>query len=144
MQSKVLNEADNTTFILVFEEGDEVVETLTAFAREADLDGAEFQGLGALSDAVVGFWDIDEQDYHRIPVREQVEVLSFVGNVTNNDGEPKVHPHIVLGKRDGSAVGGHLLEAHVRPTLELTVVETPAHLRRRFDEKAGLPLIDLG
>lgn len=143
MQSKILQEAAITTFVLVLEEGEEVVEAMTRFARETKLDGAEFSGLGALSDAVVGFWDVDEKDYHRIPVDEQVEVLSLLGNVTSNDGEPKIHPHIVLGKRDGSAVGGHLLQAHVRPTLEIIVTETPAHLRRRFDERTGLPLIDL-
>ncbi len=45
--------------------------------------------------------------------------------------------------RDGSTVGGHLLEGHVRPTLELTLIEPPAHLRKRKDPETGLALIDL-
>ena len=53
------------------------------------------------------------------------------------------HAHVVLGRSDGSAIGGHLVEAHVRPTLEVVLVETPAHLRKRIDAETGLALIDL-
>lgn len=143
MHSRTLSEGQLTTFIIVFQEADEVVEGLTRFAEEAQLDAAEFTGLGALRSATLGFWDVDEKDYHRIEIDEQVEVISLLGNITTADGKAKVHPHIVLGKRDGTAHGGHLLKAHVRPTLELIVTETPSHLRRRMDEAAGLPLIDL-
>ncbi|HEX2020375.1 MAG TPA: PPC domain-containing DNA-binding protein [Aurantimonas sp.] len=144
MRSRILSKGARTTYILVFEEGEEVLKELSRFASHSKLDAAEFTGLGALSEAVLGFWDVDAKDYHRIPVREQVEVLSFVGNITTDDGEAKVHPHIVLAKRDGTAHGGHLLEARVRPTLEVVVTEAPAHLKRRHDAATGLPLIDLG
>jgi uncharacterized protein len=52
-----------------------------------------------------------------------------------------VHVHVVVGKRDGSAHGGHLIEAHVRPTLELILTEPPTSLRRRFDPETGLALV---
>ena len=72
-----------------------------------------------------------------------MEVLSFVGNIAEADGNPKLHAHVVIGKRDGTAHGGHLLNGRVWPTLEMIVAETPAHLRRLKDEETGLPLIDL-
>ena len=50
---------------------------------------------------------------------------------TTEDGEPQVHSHVVVAKRDATAHGGHLLELHVRPTLEVIVTETPTHLRKR-------------
>jgi predicted DNA-binding protein with PD1-like motif len=53
-----------------------------------------------------------------------------------------VHAHVVLGKADATAHGGHLVEGHVRPTLEIIVTETPRHLRRRFDPHSKLALID--
>jgi hypothetical protein len=40
--------------------------------------------------------------------------------------------------------GGHLLKATVRPTLEVILVEAPAHLRRRKRADLGIALIDLG
>jgi uncharacterized protein len=143
MRSKLINDAEQRTFAVVFDKGDEVLETLLAFAREHRLAAAEFTGLGALSDAVLGYFDWEKKDYKRIPIREQVEVLNLTGNVALADGEPKLHPHIVLGKSDGTAHGGHLLEGHVRPTLEVIVTESPAHLRRRSDPETGLALLNL-
>lgn len=75
---------------------------------------------------------------------EQVELLSLLGHITRErTGEPNIHAHVVLGEADGTAVGGHLVEAIVRPTLELILSESPAHLRRRKDPATGLALIDL-
>ena len=143
MKSKLIHEGAQRTFAVVFDKGDDVLENLLAFAKEHKLTAAEFSGLGALSDAVLGYFDWQEKDYRRIPIDEQVEVLNLTGNVALAEGEPKLHPHIVLGKADGTAHGGHLLEAHVRPTLEVIVTESPAHLRRRSDPETGLALLQL-
>jgi uncharacterized protein len=143
MKSKLINDAPQRTFALVFDKGDEVLENLLAFAREHGLAAAEFTGLGALSDAVLGYFDWQTKDYQRIPIDEQVEVLNLTGNIALAEGEPKLHPHIVLGKADGTAHGGHLLEGHVRPTLEVIVTESPRHLERRSDPETGLALLRL-
>jgi predicted DNA-binding protein with PD1-like motif len=143
MRSKLIHDAEQRTFALVFDTGDEVLDHLLAFAREQRLSAAEFTGIGALSDAVLGYFDWQKKDYERIAIAEQVEVLNLAGNIALADGEPKLHPHIVVGKADGTAHGGHLLEAHVRPTLELIVTESPAHLQRRSDPETGLALLSL-
>lgn len=144
MKSKLIHNAPQRTFAMVFDQGDEVLENLLAFARQHRLTAASFTGLGALSDAVLGYFDWETKEYRRIPIEEQVEVLNLTGNVAlAGDGGPKLHAHIVLGKADGTAHGGHLLEAHVRPTLEVIVTESPAHLQRRTDPESGLALIQL-
>ena len=93
----------------------------------------------------LGYFDWEKKDYQpRSRVREQVEVLSLVGDVALDEGgKPKVHAHVVVGRSDGTTRGGHLLEGHVRPTLEVMLVESPAHLRRRHDPESGLALIRL-
>lgn len=144
MKSKRMSAGPERVWVLVFETGDEAFGALTAFAREHALAGTSFTGIGALSDAVLGYFAWEKKEYERIPVRQQVEVLSLAGDVALADGEPKVHAHVVLGCRDGTAMGGHLLEAHVRPTLEVTLVEAPRRLVRRHDPASGLALIDLG
>src|SRR5919204_2087000 len=144
MQSKLLHEADGArTFALVLDTGDETMARLAAFAEEHDLDAADFTAIGAFSRAVVAFFDLERKEYQPIPVDEQVEVLSIVGHVTREPGGRNVHAHAVLGKRDGTAVGGHLLEGHVRPTLEIVLTESPTHLRRSKDADTGPALIDL-
>lgn len=131
------------THVLVFDKGDEVMENLTAFAAERELTAGHFTAIGAFRDVTLGFLDPETKDYEPIHVDEQVEALSLVGDVSLEDGEPLVHAHVVVGKRDGRAYGGHLLEAHVWPTLEVVLTESPAHLRRRLDAETGLPLIAL-
>jgi predicted DNA-binding protein with PD1-like motif len=78
------------------------------------------------------------------PVAEQTEVLALVGDIaTEGKSGKKVHAHVVLGRRDGSACGGHLLAARVRPTLEVILTESPGHLHRVHDPRSGLPLIKI-
>ncbi|MDP9409975.1 MAG: DNA-binding protein [Actinomycetota bacterium] len=145
MNAKQIHEdRGQRTFALVFDAGDEVVSGLTDFAAENGLDAASFTAIGAFGTATLGYFDLEEKEYERIPVHEQVEVLSLLGNVaTKEDGQPLVHAHAVLGASDGSTRGGHLLEARVRPTLEVVLVESPEHLRRREDRETGLPLVSV-
>jgi predicted DNA-binding protein with PD1-like motif len=145
MRAKQIHEErGQKTFALVFDTGDEVIAKLTNFAKENDLTAASLTAIGAFSDATLGYFDMERKEYKEIPVDEQVEVLSLVGDIApKDDGEPQVHAHVVVGRSDGATRGGHLLEAHVRPTLEVVLVESPEHLQRRTDAETGLPLIDL-
>jgi uncharacterized protein len=144
VKAKLLHEQHGQkTFAVVFDTDDEVVSGLLAFAKEKHLGGSHFTAIGAFGDVTLGFFDWDKKDYHKLQISEQVEVLSLIGDIALNKGEPKVHAHVVVGKSDGTAHGGHLMEASVRPTLEVIVVESPKHLIRRTDDETGLPLITL-
>jgi len=144
VKSKLVEQqSGRRTFVLVFETGDEAFEGLTAFAREQGLGAAQLTGIGAFSDVELGYFDWRKKEYEKIRLDEQVEVLSLVGDVALDEGEPAVHAHVVVGRSDGTASGGHLLGGHVRPTLEVVVTEPPAHLRKRYDRETGLALIDL-
>ena len=143
MKSKVIKRIGERTFVLVMDSGDEVVSTLTEFAKRQGLAASHFTGIGALTDVTLGFFDVNEKDYRRIALTEQVEVLSLIGDIALDQNEPRIHAHIVVGRVDGTAHGGHLLEAHVRPTLEIVLIETPALLRRTYDAASGLALINL-
>jgi uncharacterized protein len=144
MNARRLDGAAGTrTFVLVFSTGERVIEPLLAFARSHEIAAASLTGIGAFERATLGYFDMQKRDYTRIPIDEQVEVVSLVGNIARGDEGPKLHAHLVVAKRDGTAYGGHLLDGVVRPTLEVMLVETPAHLRRRMDPATGLALIDL-
>ena len=143
MKASVLDQRNGErTFIVVFETGDEAVAGLVSFAKARRLRASHFTAIGAFSRAVVAFFDLASKQYRHVPIDEQVEVLSLAGDITVDGDEPKVHAHVVLGKADATAHGGHLIEAHVRPTLELVLTELPTQLRRRFDPASGLALID--
>jgi len=141
MKAKLINELGEKIYAVIFNKGDEIVEGLLSFAREKKIQASHFTAIGALSDVTLGYFNWTAKTYDRIPIREQVEVLSLVGNIVFDNGDPKLHAHIVIGKSDGSAHGGHLMEGHVRPILEVILIESPSHLHRKMDRETGLALI---
>lgn len=144
MKSKLIHSAHGQrTFVVVLDSGDEVRDCLSRFVEQEKLSAAQVTAIGAFERATFRFFDWETKSYEPIHLDEQAEVLSLNGDVAlDPSGGRKLHLHAVLGKRDGSAVGGDLDEARVRPTLEVIVTESPTHLRRVHDPKSGLALIN--
>lgn len=145
MKSKVVSsQAGLRTIIVILDAGEEAFATLTLFANAAGISGAALSAIGAFENAVVGWFDLAAKSYKKIPIDEQCEVLSAIGDIAiGDDGKASLHIHVVLGLSDGTTRGGHLLEGTVRPTLEVVLEETPANLRRRKRPELGIALIDL-
>lgn len=146
MRSLLLTPPDEVprTYAVIFDKGDEITEGMRQFARTFDVGAAQLTAVGAFQNVVLGYFDRDRLDYVRIPVPEQVELLSLVGDIARDDDGPAVHAHVVVGLSDGSTRGGHLLQGEVWPTVELLVTEVPAHLQKVRDPSTHLALIDLG
>ena len=137
-------EDEPKTFALIFETGDEIASVLQQFARGQGLAGSSFKAIGALSYAKLGWFNWETKKYDPACVLdEQVELLSLIGDIALRDGEPQVHAHVVVGRSDGTAHGGHLLEARARPTCELILTESPIHLQKKLDPKSGIALIQI-
>lgn len=143
MKSKVVHDDGARTFVVVLDKGDDAVAALTQFAMDHDIAAASLTAIGAFSRATIGYFDRDSKIYEPISIDEQVEVLSLVGDIALAEDRPKVHAHVVLGRRDGTTRGGHLLAGEVWPTLEVVITHAPAHLRRTVDAETGLPLVNL-
>ena len=144
MHAKILDEHDQQVYAVIFETGEDPIAGLTRFAEQQNLSASSFTAIGAFSEATLGYFDWEKKDYERIPVQEQTEVLALIGDIAvEGKNRKKVHAHVVLGRRDGSTRGGHLLAAKVRPTLEVIVSESPSYLRRVHDPRSGLSLISV-
>jgi predicted DNA-binding protein with PD1-like motif len=143
MRGTLLNdEAGQRTFAVVLQTGDETMSCLQSFIEKEGIEAAQITAIGALSDAKLNYFDWEKKQYQPIPVREQVEVASLIGDVAlSPEGKPALHIHVVLGRSNGTALAGHLAEAHVRPTLEVILTEPPAHLVKAHDPESGLALI---
>jgi len=130
------------TFAVIMQTGDEIVEVLKRFAATQQLAGSSFKAIGALSSVKLGWFNWETKKYEIVAeFNEQVELLSLIGDVALKNGKPEVHAHMIVGRHDGTAHGGHLLNARVRPTCELILTENPEHLRKQVDEESGLALI---
>jgi predicted DNA-binding protein with PD1-like motif len=144
MKSRLAWEEDGERiYVLVLSGGEEAFAAITRFASETRLSGASLTAIGAFERATVGWFDLQAKTYKAIEVPSQCEALSLLGDIaTGDDGKPSVHIHAVLGLSDGTTRGGHFLKGIVRPTLEVMITETPAHLRRRKRPGLGIALID--
>lgn len=113
MKFKLLNNDKQKNYAIILDSGDEVMQCLQAFAKEQNLKASQF------------------------------EVLNITGDISLYNNEIKIHAHVVLGKQDGTACGGHLLKATTHPTLEIILTESPVYLQRQMDEDAYIPLIKI-
>ena len=143
MKSKIVEDADVVTYVVVCDPGEEAMASLKQFARSERLEAAQITGVGGFERATVGWFDRSARQFRRIPVDEPSEVLSLIGDVAEAQDGPGLNVHVVLGLSDGTTRGGHLLEGQVFPTLELVVTENPAELRRVMHPDLGVALIDL-
>jgi uncharacterized protein len=143
MHYKLLD-TDPKTYVLVFETGDELASGLKQFASAEKLASSSFKAIGALSSVRLGWLNWETKKYQpSVVLDEQIELLSLIGDVALKDGQPQVHAHVVIAKSDGTAHGGHLLEACVRPTCEVILTENPRHLEKQIDPESGIALIRL-
>jgi predicted DNA-binding protein with PD1-like motif len=144
MHCKLVSKPSETrVWIAVLERGEEAKSVLVTLAKREGIENASFMALGAFEKAVIAYFDWEKKKYLKIPIDEQVEVIALAGDIVPDDkGMASLHAHVVLGRRDGTTRGGHLVEGHVRPTLEVTVTELPAHLRRQKHPELGVALIE--
>jgi uncharacterized protein len=144
MRSKVIEDADIVTYVVVRDPGDEAVAALEQFARaESVWKRRRSLPSAALSAPPSAGSTHMAKDSRRIPVEEQCEVLSLIGDVAEDRDGPSLNVHVVLGLSDGTTRGGHLIEGRVFPTLEVVVTENPAELRKVMHPELGIALIDL-
>jgi uncharacterized protein len=142
MNAKWINQSPKTLAI-IFDSGDEVMAGLKSAAAEYKLSASHFTAIGAFAEVTLGFFDLEKKDYKKMDLREQVEVLSLIGDVSLQGEDPQIHAHVVVGRTDAGTRGGHLIRGVVRPTLEVVLTESPIHLHRTFNPAFGLALIDL-
>lgn len=133
---------EEKVYAIVFIKGDEVLSGLTDFAAKYNVGDAHFTGIGAVSSATTAWIDLEKKLYHPTVTNEQVEVLSLIGDIATFNGKPIVHMHAILGRRDGTTVGGHVWELNVNPTIEVFLTANTTPLGKRADPASGLKLID--
>jgi uncharacterized protein len=129
-------------YAIVLAKGDEVMSGLTDFARQYKVTSASFTAIGAFSHATVAWFDDNKKEFKLIPIKQQVELVSMIGDIALSGDQPAVHTHVSVASPDGAVRGGHLIEAYVFPTLELFITVYPQALHKQLDEATGLKLID--
>jgi len=138
----ITSRGETKQYAVIFSEGDEAYSGLLDFAEKYHVTSGHFTAIGALSSVVLAWFDPQKKMYLENPIHEQVEVASMIGDFALYQGKPTVHTHMVVGRRDGTANAGHVIEAIVSPTLEVFVTVDPSPLQKKYDPATDLTLID--
>ena len=145
MQTRLVSENPDgeKTYAVIFAKGDEILSGLTEFAAREKLTSGWFTAIGALQSAKFGWFDESRKAFRDIPVNDQVELVSLIGDAGLVNGTPAIHAHGAVALSDGQMRGGHLLQAIAWPTLELFFTSSSVKLTKKQDEETGLFLFDL-
>lgn len=127
-----------STYVVRLDAGERIIETLTALCERDAIGGGFFNGLGAVGEAEVGRYDPAVDAYDWTVLSGPYEIVSLYGNITTFEGKPFIHAHIALGDNTFAVRGGHLKEAVVSVTCEVTLTRFRDDIGRKKDEGTGL------
>ena len=123
--------------------GEEVVEVLTSFAIQKKIAAGVLQGIGAIKNVTLGYFDTTAGRYRKRRIAKTVEVISLTGNLSYFEGKPVIHAHVAVAGPDYRLLGGHLFSATVAVTLEIFIRVFPRRLNRKHDPAVGFNFWDL-
>ena len=121
--------------------GSRIPEDIIEIAVREKIRTAKVEGIGAVSSLKLAYLNQRAKRYEQHDYDEYLEVASLLGNITTKDGKPFLHVHGTFGRRDMSALAGHVMSATVSPALEVVVIPTTNWALRRFDEEVGMNVI---
>ena len=124
--------------------GCDLLEELTGISQRKHVSLGKVEAIGALSHAVIGFYDQKTFEYKSMHLDGAYEIASLLGNISLTNGKPIVHAHIVLADEKGRAVGGHLMHGNLVFACEAIItVYQGEKLERSYDKTTRLPLWEL-
>lgn len=130
-------------FLVRVETGEEIVATVTEFARAHSIDAADLSAIGAAYGVVLGYFDRTAREYVRHAVPEEVEIISLLGTLAVKEGQPYAHLHANVSGRDFRPFAGHFFEGRAGATCEVVIRPMKGYAQRTKDDATGLFLLDL-
>lgn len=112
-------------YVLNIDFGEKLIASLEDFVRSENIGSGEISGIGAASEATLGFYNFEAKDYDKQTFNEQMEIASALGNIAYKDDELYIHLHVTLGKSDYTSYAGHLLEARIHGVAEFYIRTNP-------------------
>ncbi len=123
MKAKLTNAA--RICVARLDKGEHLLDSVIALVKEYQIKTGLVGVIGALQPAEIMYYQLEKKEYKSILIKESVELLSATGTVTLFDDNPFVHLHIVVGRQDGTTMGGHCGPAStINITGEVTIIET--------------------
>ncbi len=97
------------TYIFKINKGKDLLESLTDFCHDNQIKCGVINGIGALENATIAYYDQAKKKYEKQTINKELEILNLAGNVSIMDNRSNIHAHLVLSDNSGAVTGGHLL-----------------------------------
>lgn len=134
----------NEVLIAKINRGEKIVASILKFCQQNKINGAWINGIGAISDIELALYNLDKKSFSKKQLIGPFEITSLSGNVGLLKKKHVAHLHIVISDQKMNAFGGHLEEATVSATCELKIEIFDQPIKRKYDPKIGLNLIEIG
>jgi len=121
--------------------GARIPDDILAIVKREEVATARVEAIGGVEELRLAYFNRDAKRYEEHDFKEFLEVTGILGNITMKDGKPFLHIHGTFGRRDLSALAGHVITAKVFPLLEVVITPTKNRALRRFDDELGLNVI---
>ncbi|MHA1651185.1 MAG: PPC domain-containing DNA-binding protein [Candidatus Helarchaeota archaeon] len=131
-------------FFIKLEPSDDILEAITMFAENNSIKSGFFTAIGAIKHAKIGYYQLNLKEYKTISLEGDFELVSCIGNITQKEGFPLIHAHIVIADVNGHTYGGHLLPGcRISVTGEVFLIEAKNTLIREIEDMFKLSLIKI-
>lgn len=140
---QMVYQVDGNTIVLVLEQGEDIVEAVTDIAREQNGKFGTVSGIGACDDVELNFYNLETKTYEKKEIKEPLELISLLGNISHIDEKPFAHLHATFGTNQYETLSGHLTKAVVSATAEIVITMTNLDINRKHNADIGLNLLDL-
>ena len=134
---KVLK-SDDRLYMVRVDKGEEIVESLCAFAAEHGVRCASVTGLGGVHRTRLAYFCTQEKEYLPRDFDDVMELVSLTGNLGIHDGAPFLHAHVLISDREFRCFAGHLMRSEVAITGEFAVRVGDGTIERVFNDDLGI------
>ena len=130
--------AQDNKIMLRIDKGEYINKTILDVASFYNLKFGWINGLGAIMDPELGYYDLKNKEYIKKTIIGEFELTSLVGNLTLKEGDLFVHSHITFSDINFNAYGGHLFDCKIAVAGEFVVFRSPTEINRIYDDEIGL------
>ena len=130
--------AQDNKIMLRIDKGEYINKTILDVASFYNLKFGWINGLGAIMDPELGYYDLKNKEYIKKTIIGEFELTSLVGNLTLKEGDLFVHSHITFSDNNFNAYGGHLFDCKIAVAGEFVIFRSPTEINRKYDDEIGL------
>ena len=131
---------DNDRIYMTLDKGNLINSTIEEYAQSNDIGCAWINGIGALANPKIGYYNMKTKSYHHKIFTGDYELISLLGNITIKEGKYYCHTHITFSDNHYRVFGGHLFDATITAAGEFVLIPGNNNINRKLNPNIGLPL----